>query len=63
MKKFFMICSLLLLMGTLLAGCTPEEKEPDNTESGQSNSPAINYEISDEVEDFGFDFQFVPEGK
>jgi len=41
-------------------GCTPEKQEPENTENKQSGSSAINYEIPDEVEDYDFDFEFVP---
>lgn len=61
MKKIIMICVFLLALGTLFVGCTPEKQEPENTESEQSGSPAINYEIPDEVEDYDFDFEFVPE--
>ena len=50
MKKIITICALLLTLGTLLVGCTPEKQEPENTENKQSGSPAINYEIPDEVE-------------
>ncbi len=62
MKKIILICLLLLSLGTLFAGCTPEEKEPDDTK-GQSGAPNINYEIPDKVKDYGFDFQFVPDGE
>jgi len=58
MKKIITICALLLTLGTLLMGCTPEKQEPENTENKQSGSSAINYEIPDEVEDY--DFEFVP---
>ena len=61
MKKIITICALLLTLGTLLVGGTPEKQEPENTENKQSGSPAINYEIPDEVEDYDFDFEFVPE--
>ena len=61
MKKIIMICVFLLALGTLFVGCTPEKQEPENTESEQSGSPAINYEIPDEVKDYDFDFEFVPE--
>ena len=58
MKKIITICALLLTLGTLLMGCTPEKQEQENTENKQSGSSAINYEIPDEVEDY--DFEFVP---
>ena len=61
MKKIIMICVFLLELGTLFVGCTPEKQEPENTESEQSGSPAINYELPDEVKDYDFHFEFVPE--
>jgi hypothetical protein len=62
MKKIILICLFLLSLGTLFAGCTLEKKEPDDTK-GQSGAPNINYEIPDKVKDYGFDFQFVPDGE
>lgn len=61
MKKIIMICVFLLALGTLFVGCTPEKQESENTESEQSGSPAINYELPDEVKDYNFHFEFVPE--
>ena len=48
MKKIILICLLLLSLGTLFAGCTPEEKKPDDTKE-QSGAPNINYEIPDKA--------------
>ena len=62
MKKIILICLLLLSLGTLFAGCTPEEKKPDDTK-GQSGAQNINYEIPDKAKDYDFDFQFVPDGE
>ena len=61
MKKSISRCAILLTIGTLRVGCTPEKQETENTENKQSGSPAINYEMPDEVEDYDFDFEFVPE--
>ena len=62
MKKIIRIGWLLLSLGTLFAGCTPEEKKPDDTKE-QSGAPNINYEIPDKAKDYDFDFQFVPDGE
>ena len=62
MNKIIRICLFLLIFGTLFVGCTIQGKEPDNTKE-QSDEPAINYEIPDKVDDYGFDFEFVPQEK
>ena len=62
MKKEWKMFSAFLLAGLLFTGCTPEENKSDDTQE-QSGSPIIDYEVPDKVKDYGFDYEFVPEGE
>lgn len=60
MKKIILICFLLLIVGMCFTGCTLKEKETEST-TEQSVLPHIEYEIPDKVDDYDFDYEFVPE--
>lgn len=62
MKKIILICLLLLIAGMCFTGCTPKEKETES-KTEQSVLPHIEYEIPDKVDDYNFDYEFVPENK
>ena len=59
MKKVWKMFSALLLVGLLFTGCTPKEDKAQE----QSGSPIIDYEVPDKVNDYGFDYEFVPESE
>ena len=59
MKKVWKMFSALLLVGLLFTGCTPKEDKAQE----QSSAPIIDYEVPDKVNDYGFDYEFVPESE
>ncbi|WP_195279844.1 MULTISPECIES: hypothetical protein [Clostridia] len=59
MKKVWKMFSALLLVGLLFTGCTPKEDKAQE----QSGAPIIDYEVPDKVNDYGFDYEFVPESE
>lgn len=62
MKKVWKMFSVLLLVGLLSTGCTPKENKSDETQE-QSGAPIIDYEVPDQVKDYDFNYEFVPEGE
>ena len=59
MKKVWKMFSALLLVGLLFTGCTPKEDKAQE----QSGAPIIDYEVPDKVNDYGLDYEFVPESE
>ena len=59
MKKVWKMFSALLLVGLLFTGCTPKEDKAQE----QSGAPIIDYEVPDKVNDYGFNYEFVPESE
>ena len=57
MKKVWKMFSALLHVGLLFTGCPPKEDKAQE----QSGAPIIDYEVPDKVNDYGFDYEFVPE--